>query len=164
MTDLKTRTWDDHGNPAWEVIGPYGAVTYRLLGNHLYFDPAYAVSDAATNRVADEVRLVAATGTEEQVYELLIGYYNAFPGSAPSVPDDIAGWRALVGDALVSAQIHAKWWAWPDDTIGGWAVMPHNVPPSTGTPVVGSFLCEQTARHIADLHNESVLPHIGGTR
>jgi len=73
---------------------------------------------------------------------------------APTVPPP--AWRELRGADLVAAQLTARWYAWPDDTIGGWSVMPDNSPPSTGIPAVGSFLSEQAARHIADLHNASL--------
>lgn len=75
------------------------------------------------------------------------------PATVPSTPP---AWRELRGADLVAAQLAARWYAWPDDTIGGWAVMPDNSPPSAGVPAVGSFLSEQTARHIADLHNATL--------
>jgi hypothetical protein len=75
------------------------------------------------------------------------------PAAAQPVPEDVAGWRALTGQALVDAMHHATWHAWPDDTIGGWAVMPINVPPSAGAPVVGYLMAETIAREIAAAHN-----------
>lgn len=71
-------------------------------------------------------------------------------------PPTHAAWRELRGADLVAAQLAARWYAWPDDTIGGWSVMPDNCPPSTGVPAVGSFLAEHTARHITDLHNATL--------
>lgn len=164
MSDLTTSTWNDANHPAWSVSGPNGTVTYRLLGNHLHFEPAHAVSGSAVQRIADQARMVAVTDTDDDMYTLLTGHYNVFPGSAPGVPETLDEWRQLRGKPLEQALHHAKWWPWPDDTIGGWAIMPLNTPPSNGVPSVGAFLGPLAARHIAALHNEAVLPHIGGTR
>jgi hypothetical protein len=45
------------------------------------------------------------------------------------------------------------WYARPDDTIGGWCVIPVDEHPSEGCYTVAAFIGEQEARHIAELHN-----------
>jgi hypothetical protein len=69
---------------------------------------------------------------------------------------NVAGWRALTGADLVTAVTAATWYAWPDDTIGGWCVMPYDGPPSTGVPAAAWFMGETLARHIAQLHNDAL--------
>ena len=60
--------------------------------------------------------------------------------------------RIVVKDVDLLAVV---WYARPDDTIGGWCVMPADVPPSAGShPAVADFVRERDARHIAWLHNE----------
>lgn len=49
------------------------------------------------------------------------------------------------------------WYARPDDLIGGWCVMPRNLPPSSGWPPPAEFLDEGLARHVAELHNRWLL-------
>ncbi|BAL87171.1 hypothetical protein AMIS_19510 [Actinoplanes missouriensis 431] len=66
-------------------------------------------------------------------------------------------WRHLRGNDLVDAQLAARWYVHADDTIGGWVVMPADLPPSSGVPAVASFLAEATARYIAELHNANLL-------
>lgn len=65
-------------------------------------------------------------------------------------------WRHLSGHDLVAAQLAARWFVHEDDTIGGWCVMPADLPPSSGVPAVASFLAEETARHITGLHNTAL--------
>ena len=65
-------------------------------------------------------------------------------------------WRQLRGTDLVAAQMSARWHVHADDTIGGWAVMPADLPPSSGVPTVASFLAEECARHITSLHNTTL--------
>lgn len=67
-------------------------------------------------------------------------------------------WSRLRGPHLVQAQLAATWYVHADDTIGGWAIMPADLPPSSGIPAVASFLAETTARHIAALHNAAQQP------
>lgn len=68
-------------------------------------------------------------------------------------PVTVGDWQALRGEHLATAQRQARWRAMPDDTIGGWCIMPDPRPPSTGIPAVGTFLSEPVAHHIVDLHN-----------
>ena len=70
-------------------------------------------------------------------------------------------WHTLHGQALVDAQLAAYWHVHPDDTIGGWAIMPCPLPPSSGVPAVADFLSEQTAQHITDLHNAALTGSTG---
>jgi hypothetical protein len=77
------------------------------------------------------------------------------------VPTTVTGWRELRGVALIEAILCARWYPWFDDTIGGWSVMPYNAPPSSGVPCVASFLGEELAEHIAQLHNATIS---GGTQ
>jgi hypothetical protein len=62
-------------------------------------------------------------------------------------------WRHLGGQELVAAQLAARWFVHADDTIGGWAVMPADMPPSSGVPAVACFLARECAEHIVTLHN-----------
>ncbi len=79
------------------------------------------------------------------------------------VPTTVEGWRELRGVPLIEAILRARWYAWADDTIGGWSVMPYNAPPSSGVPAAASLLGEELAEHIARLHN-ATLPTSGGTQ
>lgn len=82
----------------------------------------------------------------------------------PGVPDDldrlrqavVDGWRTLRGAELEDAMLRARWFVHPNDVIGGWSVTPADLPPSSGVPEVATFLSEQAARHITDLHNTSL--------
>jgi hypothetical protein len=67
-------------------------------------------------------------------------------------------WRQLRGQRLDAAQMAARWHVHADDVIGGWAVMPEDLPPSSGVPTVASFLSEDCARHITSLHNAALPP------
>jgi hypothetical protein len=59
----------------------------------------------------------------------------------------------MTGKGYPSDPMTAKWYAYEDDLIGGWSVMPVDEPPSEGCYVVASFITEATAYHIAELHN-----------
>lgn len=50
--------------------------------------------------------------------------------------------------------LKVPWFAKPNDTIGGWCVMPVDEPPSYGVPEVADFITQELAEHIAKLHNE----------
>lgn len=65
-------------------------------------------------------------------------------------------WRALTGIPLVEAMLGLRWYAMPNDLIGGWCVMPVPKPPSEGYPEVGSFMAQRIAEHVASLHNASL--------
>jgi hypothetical protein len=47
-----------------------------------------------------------------------------------------------------------RWYARPNDLIGGYCVMPVDEPPSSGIPEVADFMDEHTAQHVAKLHND----------
>lgn len=47
-----------------------------------------------------------------------------------------------------------RWFARPNDLIGGWCVMPVDEPPSQGVPEVADFTTRELAEHIAQLHND----------
>ena len=48
-----------------------------------------------------------------------------------------------------------RWYAKPNDLIGGWCVMPvDKTPGEANIPEVADFCDEKTARHIAKIHNE----------
>lgn len=56
-----------------------------------------------------------------------------------------------------------RWYAHPNDLIGGWAVLNRDYPPSQVNHAkdpdareVGDFLSEEVARHIVDLHNATL--------
>jgi hypothetical protein len=46
------------------------------------------------------------------------------------------------------------WYARENDLIGGWCIMPIDLPPSSGVPDIGDFLTQEVAQHVADLHND----------
>ena len=59
--------------------------------------------------------------------------------------------------------LSVRWYARPDDLIGGWCVMSVDRPPSRcdwwfGLGEVASFAGEAEARHMADLHNAWLEP------
>jgi hypothetical protein len=62
-------------------------------------------------------------------------------------------WRELRGKAHVAALLGATWYAQPEDTIGGYCVMPVPRPPSSGYPYAADFCDALVAVHIAELHN-----------
>ncbi len=49
--------------------------------------------------------------------------------------------------------LEVRWYAMPDDVIGGWCVMPDEKPPSLGGFQVAEFVSRGIAEHIAELHN-----------
>jgi hypothetical protein len=55
-----------------------------------------------------------------------------------------------------------RWYAHPNDLIGGWSVLTHDGPPSeldgTNGREVATFVSEQDAREITDLHNAPLEP------
>jgi hypothetical protein len=48
----------------------------------------------------------------------------------------------------------SRWYAKPNDLIGGWCVMPLDESPSGGMPEVADFIMQEAAEHIAFLHNQ----------
>jgi len=61
--------------------------------------------------------------------------------------------RKLRGEALVGFMMNTKWYARENDLIGGWCVVPLDLPPSSGVFEIANFIDERAARHIAWLHN-----------
>ncbi len=61
--------------------------------------------------------------------------------------------RRLRGQALVVHLMRSYWYAMPNDLIGGWCVVPIQLPPSAGVVEIATFIDEEFARHIAALHN-----------
>jgi len=55
---------------------------------------------------------------------------------------------------VLEESMTSRWYARPDDLIGGWCVMPVDEPPSAGMPEVASFIMQEAAEHIAFLHNQ----------
>jgi hypothetical protein len=155
-TDVTATEFDDHGKPAWQVTGPNGTVTYRLLGNHLYLDPATGAAFSAPTGILEGLRGYAEAGDSSEVWKVLRRWYEQMPAAGVGVPATVEQWRQLRGPDLVKAMLSARWYARPDDLIGGWCVMPCDLPPSSGAPEVGGFMCEEHARHVADLHNQAL--------
>lgn len=68
------------------------------------------------------------------------------------------------GDGSTGPNVLAeRWYAQPDDEIGGWCVMNRDHPPSQlnrnadpDARQVGNFLSEDIARHVVELHNASL--------
>lgn len=54
---------------------------------------------------------------------------------------------------FAAAALAARWYAHPNDLIGGWCVMPVDQPPSCGVGEVADFTRQEIAEHIAGLHN-----------
>jgi hypothetical protein len=53
--------------------------------------------------------------------------------------------------------LRVRWFAQPNDLIGGWCAVTVNAPPSEGVGfIVADFITEATAKHIVALHNESL--------
>lgn len=53
--------------------------------------------------------------------------------------------------------LRAKWYAKPNDLIGGWCVMDTDATPGeSNRPEVADFTSERMANHIAYLHNDWV--------
>jgi hypothetical protein len=60
----------------------------------------------------------------------------------------------------MSDVLNERWYAHPDDLVGGWCVMNRDFPPSRlnrhtdpDGREVGNFLSEAIARHVVELHN-----------
>jgi hypothetical protein len=154
---LTTITYPDQGQPVWRVSGPAGAVSYHSRDHQLIVQPKGMSGEPLPVDRADEARLVAnKSDGDKDMYVLLTAHYHAMAAEHAGQPAGVAAWRALRGAALTDAILNGDWYAWPDDTIGGWAIMPINVPPSAGAPIIGSFLDERTARHITEVHNDAV--------
>lgn len=158
---LTTDTFTEHEHPVWRVAGPLGIVTYHALGNQVYVEPIGCEGDSLADRHANEIKMAAAAGTDEDVLLLLTGWYHRLPelgtvalGTTGDPETD--RWRALRGEELTAEMMAACWYANPDDLIGGWVVGPVDKPASTGAPQVASFMDEGAARHIVDLHNAHV--------
>lgn len=53
-----------------------------------------------------------------------------------------------------------RWYAHPNDLIGGWSILTHDGPPSEldghNGREVATFVNQQDARHIVDLHNAAL--------
>lgn len=64
--------------------------------------------------------------------------------------------RPRYAAACESLVMDGPWYARKNDTIGGWCVMPVDLPPSTGIPTVGDFMNESVARYVAYTHNKEV--------
>lgn len=53
-----------------------------------------------------------------------------------------------------------EWFAKPNDLIGGWCVMAiDETPAKADEPEVADFIDEETARYIADMHNDHLKRH-----
>lgn len=62
--------------------------------------------------------------------------------------------QGLRGDALTEYLETIRWYAVPNDLVGGWCIMPVPFGPRD-VPVVevANFLSERNARYMVDLHN-----------
>jgi hypothetical protein len=68
----------------------------------------------------------------------------------------VALWRPLRGPAFVTALNRARWYVQENDEVGGWCVMPADVPPSSGVPQVASTMSYATAYNVAAEHNRAL--------
>jgi hypothetical protein len=83
---------------------------------------------------------------------------DKLPKSEP--PD----WLVTVAEARRKGTppLGVTWYAYPNDVIGGWCVMPVDAPPGeANVQEVADFVTEEAARHVADLHNYWLLGLIG---
>lgn len=74
-----TDTFNEGDHPAWRVAGTLGIVTYRSLNNRITIEPIGAEPSLLTTRHADELRMAAATGTDDDVLLILTGWYTKLP-------------------------------------------------------------------------------------
>jgi hypothetical protein len=65
----------------------------------------------------------------------------------------VEGLRQLRGEALLGFLMNSEWFARENDLIGGWCIVPMDMPPSSGVVTIADFIDERAARHIAWLHN-----------
>ena len=61
--------------------------------------------------------------------------------------------RLLNDDELETYLIFREWYVQPNDLIGGYCVMPVDLPPSSGWPEVADFHSQRAARHVVLVHN-----------
>jgi hypothetical protein len=88
-----TDTFEEHGHPAWRVCGTLGIVTYSSRNNRITVEPIGGEASLLTSQHADEVKLAAATGTDEDVLLLLAGWYAKLPGlGQPATLDPADPW------------------------------------------------------------------------
>lgn len=67
--------------------------------------------------------------------------------------------KALQKIDTMVAPMKVKWYAKPNDLIGGWCVMPIDKTPGSAPKAVyevATFCSKETAEHIASLHNQSL--------
>lgn len=87
---------------------------------------------------------------------------NWTPDPGPSLEAEKFYWihrkihfiQGLRGDALAEYLEQIRWYAVPNDLVGGWCIMPVPIGPRT-LPIVeiANFLSERNARYMVDLHN-----------
>lgn len=158
---ITTDVFTEQGHPAWRVAGPLGIVVYRSHGARLQLEPLGRFVTVPSVAETAGVALAAATGTDDDVYALLTRWYNTMPGMRAPTPPATGGaeidrWNEMCGAELEAAILAATWYAHAGDLVGGWCVTVVDKPPSSGAVEVGSFLGEDVARHVAELHNEHV--------
>ena len=51
---------------------------------------------------------------------------------------------------------HIKWYAVPNDLIGGFCIRVENTPPSSGGIELADFMDQKTAQYIVELHNRNI--------
>ncbi|MEV1321978.1 hypothetical protein AB0J14_38520 [Micromonospora arborensis] len=70
-------------------------------------------------------------------------------------------WDGEAGEPTTAELTHdvaifaARWYAQPNDLIGGWCVMVTDQPPSAGGTMVADFTTRAIAEHMAELHNRT---------
>lgn len=83
--------------------------------------------------------------------------------TAEEIAEERARMMALTPAELRAEIMTNKWYAYENDLIGGWCVMPIDAPPSSGIFDVADFIDEDAAKHIAELHNYWLRSAIPGT-
>lgn len=59
----------------------------------------------------------------------------------------------MADDLLGDDVLNRAWYVRENDLIGGWCVMPVDLPPSSGVYEVADFVSRSVAEHIVELHN-----------
>lgn len=60
-------------------------------------------------------------------------------------------WQEIALNGLTNR----KWFVQPNDLVGGWCVMPVNLPPSSGAVALLDTFTEDLAAYVVHLHNAS---------
>jgi hypothetical protein len=85
---------------------------------------------------------------------------RGFALGGPAAEQRVTELRARA-QRVLEGSMQSRWYARPNDLIGGWCVMPVDEPPSGGMPEVADFIRQEAAGHIAALHNQWLDTQLG---